>query len=242
MLAAVGAGNSRARLWLGPPPERAGILWDQANNVIYLAGGSPAEAPNEVLGTIRAAALALGRPRFGLRVLGPAAADLDAPGLTKLALTRRTKRFYTFPRLAAPAPPADGGAEFVLITGAWLAGGRLRNLERVRAEVEWMWPSLDRFAQRGFGVAAVRGDAVVCWCTAEYVGGRSCGIGIETDEAVQRQGLATATAARFVTHSLGLGLAPHWECDSQNAGSVRVAEKVGFELAQALPMWVGLFR
>lgn len=239
VLAAAAAGNSRARLWRAGP---AALLWDQANNVLYLAGGPAREAVAELFGVIRAAALDLGRPRVGLRVLGDADPAPLLSGFPGPAPALTMRHFYAQPRPAAAAlPMVEGATRYELITAAWLAGPPLINLERVRAEVEWMWPSLERFAAHGFGVAAVRAGTVACWCTAEYVGAAHCGLGIETAEAYQRQGLATAAAARCVAHSLRLGREPHWECDSQNHASIRVAEKTGFTRVQTTPFWIGRF-
>ncbi|MBL8056067.1 MAG: hypothetical protein JNK29_05180, partial [Anaerolineales bacterium] len=78
-LAAAAAGNSRARLWLNAGREPAGALWDQANNVVYLAGPAPAETWAALQPDIRAQALALGRPRFSLRLAEPAAGDPGWP-------------------------------------------------------------------------------------------------------------------------------------------------------------------
>jgi hypothetical protein len=48
-------------------------------------------------------------------------------------------------------------------------------------------------------------------------------------------------ATRFVDHSLRHHITPHWECDGENIGSVRVAEKAGFEKVQEVAVWVGVF-
>lgn len=239
-LAAAAAGHSRARLWRAAD---AAVFWDQANNVLYLAGQPQPAAGRELRDVIRAEALARGRPWFNAR--GPAGVDPDlaAFGLADLGLTRRIKLLHTLPAGVTPAaPPAPAGVEFALIDGAFLAGRVCwRNLERVRAEVAQMWPGLADFAARGFGVAARRGDALLCWCTAEYVGPRTCGIGIETDEAEQGRGLATAAAARFLALSRARGLEPHWECDAQNGASARVAAKLGLEVRETAAAWAGRF-
>jgi len=119
-----------------------------------------------------------------------------------------------------------------------LARGDLANREQVGAEIRWMWPSEERFAAHGFGYAAVAQERVICWCTAEYVSARRCGIGIETVPEYERRGVATATAARFVAEAVGRGLTPYWECRRENIGSIRVAEKLGFELLGEERCWI----
>jgi RimJ/RimL family protein N-acetyltransferase len=91
----------------------------------------------------------------------------------------------------------------------------------------------------GFGYAAVIPDRVICWCTAEYVSPQRCGIGIATDPAFERRGVATATAAQFVAECLRRGKRPYWECAAGNPASARVAEKAGFELLEQTRFWAG---
>jgi RimJ/RimL family protein N-acetyltransferase len=80
---------------------------------------------------------------------------------------------------------------------------------------------------------------IVCWCTAEYVSCGWCGIGIETIQAYQRRGLATATATAFLAHCAAHGIQPHWDCWANNVPSVRVAEKVGFALVEEYEVHCG---
>jgi len=96
----------------------------------------------------------------------------------------------------------------------------------------------ERFITQGFGYAAVVQERVICWCTAEYVSAQRCGIGIETVPEYERRGVATATAARFVADAIGRGLTPYWECRRENIGSIRVAEKLGFERLSEERFWI----
>lgn len=112
-----------------------------------------------------------------------------------------------------------------------LLGGSLENSEGVIDEVSQMWGSPQRFLQEGFGFCAVQGSVIAGWCTAEYRSRNACGIGIETVEAYQRQGIATAMAAEMVKKCRQVGVTPHWDSWKRNTPSVRVAEKCGFEKA-----------
>ena len=158
-------------------------------------------------------------------------------------LRKVPKLFYALGErkaLSVP-PPALEDVRFLAIDADLLQREDLRNLERVRAEVEWMWPSLDRYVERGFGCAALCGGAVVCWCTAEYVSADRCGIGIETLPAFQNKGVGTGAAACFVRACLDRGIIPHWECHRGNAASIRVAEKLGFSAVSESVSWSGAF-
>ena len=137
--------------------------------------------------------------------------------------------------------PAVAGVRFVPIDRALLADEALTNADEVRSEVRWMWSSEERFLERGFGVAALVERHILCWCTAEYVSRKACGIGITTDAGCRSRGIATATAARFVAECRTRGLAPYWECAGDNLPSVRVAEKLGFEILEETTVLRGAF-
>lgn len=107
---------------------------------------------------------------------------------------------------------------------------RPQNSEEIAAEIGAMWPSSEAFYRSGFGCAALANGAAVCWCTAEYLSGDRCGIGIATMPEQRRRGIATLAAARFVAESLGRGLTPHWDCAAGNIPSVQLAERLGFTL------------
>lgn len=102
-----------------------------------------------------------------------------------------------------------------------------------------MWRSAEQFNRHGFGSLAVLGAAVICFCTAKYVGRALCGIGMATDESYQRQGVAPLVVAHFVREAEARGLTPCWECDAANIASVRVAEKAGFVRQADEPYWIG---
>jgi len=113
---------------------------------------------------------------------------------------------------------------------------------RILAHVtDWMknnWGSTADFLQRGFGFVAIRTDKVVSWSLADCIGGDACEIGIHTLPAYRRRGLATITAAAAVDHASSLGLSlVGWQCAEDNLGSIRTAEKVGFEKERDYTMY-----
>ena len=237
------AGNTLGRLWIGPGD--AALLWDQGNNVFYLAApaldhGSQSALAALLADTIRPAALAGGRGYFKARALDPA----SEPALPAIfgPLRALPTRLYSLDGPPAPvAAPAVERLSFRLIDRAFWADDSLENSAALREEVGWMWPSAERFLDQGFGVAALSASRLICWCTAEYRGAGRCGIGIATEPEYAGRGVASATAARFLGHCRELGVAPFWECRRDNAASVRVAEKVGFALLAEEVFWSGQF-
>lgn len=251
--AAIIAGNTAGRLWVrcGEGGETA-LLWDQGNNVFYLGGAALDAGSARALRTlltdeVQPHSVAAGACYFRARGL---TADLDAllsqlfPAVP-LAVTQ--KLFYTYPAAGSPvlAVPEVDGLVFAPIDRSLLQS-ELENVQELLYEIAWMWPgsaetALAHFLDVGLGSAAILGDRLVCWCTAEYVSVDRCGIGIETDANYRRRGIATATTAHFVTAALARGLRPYWECDAANLPSVRVAERCGFQLLDRAHFWTGLF-
>ncbi|HYF63961.1 MAG TPA: GNAT family N-acetyltransferase, partial [Herpetosiphonaceae bacterium] len=144
------------------------------------------------------------------------------------------------PPPAVPDPAVEQ-LGFRVIDHAFWADGSLQNTAALREEARWMWPSEERFLEQGFGMAALSGRRLICWCTAEYRSAARCGVGIATEPKYAGRGVATATAARFARHCREAGVTPHWECRRDNAASVRVAEKLGFALLAEEVFWGGQF-
>lgn len=249
--ASLRAGHTLGHLWIFPqdPAPPLLLIWDKGNNVLYLAGegattAAIAQCRTLLTTTVRPQALAEGAPQFRARAL---AAPLDGmlPHLfPDVALQKYPVLFSVYdaltPPLAIPAPALPTVA-IVPVTRRLLWESGLAHSGEVGAEIRWMWPTEDWFFTHGFGTLAITQDAIVGWCTAEYVGPQHCGIGITTLAGYERRGVATAMAAAFVREALRRGLAPCWECGRTNGASVRVAEKVGFVLRAEETYWAGSF-
>jgi RimJ/RimL family protein N-acetyltransferase len=239
VIAAAVAGNSAAQLWqIG---QSAVVLWDQGNNVLYLGGELIGESAQqdltELIHTgIRPRSIQLGRPYFKTRALTPSIESvLDS--LLSMALRQLPTLLYTLTS-ARPAVTVEG-IRLLPIDRALLSSPALANIEHIRSEIQSMWPSEERFSTHGFGWAAAVENQLVCWCTAEYLSADRCGIGIATVPEFERRGVATATAAQFVREASQRGMTPYWECRADNIGSIRVAEKLGFELLTQERYWAG---
>jgi len=246
----VAAGNTAAQLWQiahqGAVPTL--VLWEGGNNGVYVSQFPVEPAAQQdlvrlIAGTIRPRAIAEGVRRCKLRVLAPVPDNELSRLLPGFQLRPYTTLFYGFnsPQPRPVAAPAVTGISFAQINRELLANERLAHREEVRDEIAGMWPSEARFFAVGFGYAAIADEQIICWCTAEFVGPTSCGIGIATRPDYERRGVASATAANFVRHARSRTLTPYWECNSANLPSRRVAEKVGFTLLEEEHIWVGTF-
>lgn len=104
------------------------------------------------------------------------------------------------------------------------------------------WGSIEDFMERGFGLCTLCGEEVVSWCIADCTSDLACEIGIRTHPDYQRRGLATLTVAAAVDYALSHGFTEvGWHCWEGNAGSIGVAEKVGFEMERHYVAYTRMF-
>ena len=100
--------------------------------------------------------------------------------------------------------------------------------------LEWLdnnFGSQEAFLGNGLGAIAIHKGEVVAWCLADSVVGNQADIGVETEEAHQRKGLAYATTCLVLEIALERGI-HHlgWHCHAINIPSVKTAVKAGFEI------------
>ncbi|MFP4113001.1 MAG: GNAT family N-acetyltransferase [Spirochaetota bacterium] len=120
-----------------------------------------------------------------------------------------------------PAPP--GGEDTVRCDASHLA----RFAGSVTADR--FWKSANDFLACGVGFASVEADgSVASIAFSAYRDARRLEIGVETAPACRGRGLATRTSARLVRYCLEHGLEPVWSCRTENEGSYRLAERLGF--------------
>ena len=250
VLASVVEGNTEAQLWYASQPDKNVIclLWDKGNNVFYLSGQLVLSETIKDLASlinthVKEKAIKEGLSYFKVKPLSSSLENSIVDIFKNTPLHKTNKIFYTFraAKVKAIPTPRLKGIRYLPIDADFLEKERFENNRYVRSEVEWMWPSLERFRAKGFGIAAVVDASIICWCTAEYVSENKCGIGIEVIEEFQNKGVATETTAHFLEYCLNQNIVPHWECDKDNIGSVRVAEKVGFEKTEETVIWSGQF-
>jgi RimJ/RimL family protein N-acetyltransferase len=154
------------------------------------------------------------------------------------------RRFYTFGGLKAGwrrAMPAT--CQMRRIDEELLESTDLGNVQDVAGWVRSFWASYRGFVERGLGFCLVErapetppgrglgaeGGTIASWCLSVFASGTQFELGLTTASDHRGRGYATLTAAACVEHCVEHGLTPHWHCWEDNAPSMRVAEKVGFE-------------
>jgi len=93
-----------------------------------------------------------------------------------------------------------------------------------------MWGTPENFWAKGVSFCIIHERQVVAWCTSDCIAGSQIDMGIVTHPGYRRRGLAAIAVAATVEYCLSHGFnAVGWHCNTQNTGSWKTAEKVGFE-------------
>ena len=249
VISSIAEGNTDARLWVDQPTTaRTALLWDKGNNVFYLGGQFCdlhflENLSRFVRNEIMRCAIEENCPDFTVHECGKIFQGRGLKVFRDYNLRPRRTLFLQHHQLESvkKSKAIDNDLTIRPIDRSLLDACDLEHVPFVRREVEWMWPSIDRFYDNGFGFVAIAEGKVTSWCTAEYVSRQMCGVGIETMPDYQDRGIATVVARAFVNNCLNKGIVAYWECDVENLASVRVAEKVGFKMVEQSPSYAGRF-
>jgi RimJ/RimL family protein N-acetyltransferase len=109
-------------------------------------------------------------------------------------------------------------------------------------DIDGMWFSRDDFLARGGGMAVVHEGRVVSWCVADLALDDVVEVGIITLPDYRRRGLAAIATAAMVEDCLRRGFTRvNWQCNQDNVGSWKTAEKVGFKRRQFYTYYYFMF-
>ena len=101
-------------------------------------------------------------------------------------------------------------------------------LSRWRDEIDDTCNPPVAFHRRSPGICLMRGDEILCQAYAPWWGRGVTEIGAVTAEAHRRKGYAKMTCGYLARDCEALGFTTHWTCHASNAGSVKVAQALGF--------------
>jgi len=104
------------------------------------------------------------------------------------------------------------------------------------------WKGCDAPDKVGIGFAAVHQGAVVSHAVIDCIVGPTGEIGLETQPGYRRRGLAEAVCQAILRYAFDNGLTKViWDCYEHNHPSVRLAEKLGFQLVGSHPLYLLIY-
>lgn len=92
-----------------------------------------------------------------------------------------------------------------------------------------MFGGVERAVQNTIGYCVLWGEAVVSEAVAGPLARGLAEIGVGTKATFRRKGLATCAAARVIQEVEAAGYQPFWNASYQNAPSVALAKRLGFQ-------------
>jgi RimJ/RimL family protein N-acetyltransferase len=198
------------RAWVDRWPEVQTVIVE--TNYNYVLVGDPATVnPQELSNTVAGIVSA---PECFLPLL-----EAAFPTLIKWP-----RRIGMLPH--APIQPPPSNAE---LRRFWLDDAD--DLDNLSAEAIWVsqtWGGGKALAQSGYGWGAwVNGILASVACTF-FLGDRYEDIGVVTEAGYRATGLSTACAYELCLDVMARGRKPSWSTSTDNTGSWRVAEKLGF--------------
>jgi GNAT superfamily N-acetyltransferase len=222
----------------GQRPDAA-VLFGSNQHRVYLAGAPDGArfgaGVADLLATRRG-----GRTPFGFVVYHDGRSEQTAARLAPdAALASAERRFLRLgPAGFATPRPVSGGFDVRPIDQALLATG-LRHTDELIEEIRSESPSVDDFLARKFGYCALAGDTIVGFCCSEYNHAGRCELGVTTLAPYRRRGVATAVVTATVEEAFRRGVSEiGWHCWANNAASLALAARLGFEHVRDYPVRV----
>ena len=130
--------------------------------------------------------------------------------------------FYEYPAEECRMPDIPEGLEIKEIDKALF--------EQICGKVvpKDFWESAQAFAEKGKGYCIMASDKPVAWAFSAAVSDKETDIGVECSEGYRGRGLATIAGSKMAEYILSIGKKPVWACISENTGSQKTAERIGF--------------
>ena len=90
------------------------------------------------------------------------------------------------------------------------------------------WESLGAFYAKADGYCVLVDNVIASWAITGWIAGNIHEITIETVDIHRQKGYAKACASALINCYLKKGYIPHWECETANTPSAKLAEGFGF--------------
>lgn len=102
---------------------------------------------------------------------------------------------------------------------------------------KYFWNNADDFVQHGVGFTLINEDKPASTSYSAFIHDNYLELGIETSENCRGKGFALYTCSALIDYCLEKNFEPVWACRQDNAGSYKLAQKLGFEPSVTIPYY-----
>ncbi len=105
-----------------------------------------------------------------------------------------------------------------------------KNIRNIKGRITpyFSWDSDDDFLTRGRGYCLICDGEIAAWAFTAAISDNEIDIGVEASEKFRGKGYATIVSKAMINYITEQDKVPEWACHSENKGSSKLAEKLGF--------------
>lgn len=101
----------------------------------------------------------------------------------------------------------------------------------------FFWNNAEDFLLKSKGYTLIINNQSVSTAFAAYKMGNILEIGIQTVDGLYGKGYSAITCCRLIDYCIENNLEPVWACKKDNIGSLKLADKLGFEVSRTGPYY-----
>lgn len=101
----------------------------------------------------------------------------------------------------------------------------------------FFWKSADEFLTHGIGFSLIYQGKLAATAFSAFIIDNYLEIGIETIPEYRGKGFAEMVCAALIDYCISNNFIPVWACRLENTGSVKLAQKLGFEISKRIPYY-----
>ena len=213
------------------PQPKAAVIWVQGNNGFYFLGAFDsrcAESLHRVIETTLLPRLVSKKSEYFEFSSVPPVTDADLENIfssRKLYSWKQTVYQYKSEKAVPVITPPEGYLCTIKDAGVTCP---VKNLAFLHEKIRNYWDSADTFHAKANGYCLVIDNMAVSLAITGWVAGNTHEISIETVDGYRRRGYAGVCASALVNCILKRGCLPHWECETANIASAKLAQAIGF--------------
>ena len=102
---------------------------------------------------------------------------------------------------------------------------------------KYFWNDAETFFNQGVGFSLIYNNRLVSTAYSAFIHDNKLELGIETIETFRGKGFAFYTCSSLIDYCIDNNYEPVWSCRLENAGSFKLANKLGFEPTIYIPFY-----